>query len=107
MPMRPPPHLNAELPSFQEDPDDDVLRNREQPPLDEHKASRKALGILDFKRRGVVGRTESERWIAIRPVRGEGIEADSPRPAQDTGVEVEDAVRIAPCEEDREERGDA
>ena len=38
-------------PAAEEDPDDDVVRDREEPPLHEHEAARQALRVLDVEAR--------------------------------------------------------
>ncbi len=94
-------------PAAEEDPDDDVVRDREQPPLHEHEAAREALGVLDVESRRVVGHVvERERRIAVRAERAVGVERDAPRPAEHSDVEVEDPARVAARDEDREERDD-
>ena len=92
-------------PAAEEDPDDDVLRDREEPPLHEHEPARQPLRVRDVEPRRVVRHVvERERRVAIGAERGVRVEGDPPRPAQHAEVEVEDAARVAAREEDREER---
>ena len=92
-------------PAAEKDPDDDVLRDREQPPLHEHEPARQPLGVRDLESRRVVRHVvEREGRVAIRAQRCVRVEGDPPRPAHDPDVEVEDRARVAPREEDREER---
>src|SRR4029079_1490650 len=91
-----------------EHPDDDVLGNREQPPLHEDEAPRQALGVLDVERGRVVRvGAQREGRIAVGPERAVRVEADAPRPAEDADVEVEERPRVAAREQDREERDHA
>ena len=49
-----------------EEGDDDVVRDGEQPPLDQDKATGQVLGVLDLQARRVVrDRLEGERGIAV------------------------------------------
>ena len=94
-------------PAAEEEPDHDVVRDREEPPLHEDEATREALRVLDVEPRGIVGHVvERERRIAVGAERAVGVEGDAPRPAEHSEVEVEDPARVAPREEDREERDD-
>ena len=86
-----------------EDRDDQVVRDREQPPLDEHEPARELLGIVDLQPRRVVGAVgEREGRILVGSEGAVGVEADAPRPAEHADVEVEDAAGVAAGEEDRE-----
>ncbi len=94
-------------PTAEEDPHDDVVRDREQPRLDEHEPARQLLRIWDVEPRRIVGHVvERERWVPVGAKRGVRVEGDPPGPAEDAEVEVEDAARVPPGEEDREERDD-
>ena len=96
-----------ERPASDHDRDQQVLRDRQEPPLDEHEAAREVLGILDVQRRRVVGRlVEGERRVPVGAQGAVRVEGDPPRPAEDADVEVEDPPRIPPGDEDREERHD-
>ena len=79
------------------------MRDRQQPPLDEHESPRQLVGILDGEPRrvgGIVG--ERERRIAVgAEASGEGVERDPPGPPQHPDVEVEQGPRIAAGEEHR------
>ena len=95
----------GERPPADHDPDEQVLGDREQPPLDEHEAARELPRVLDVQRRRVVRRVvERERRIPVGAERAVRVERDPPRPAEHPDVEVEDPARIPPGEEDREER---
>ena len=89
----------------EQDPEDEVVGDREEPPLDEHEAARQLLRVLDREPRGVVRDVvQRERRV---PVGAEGavrVEGDTPRPPEHADVEVEDPARIAARDEDREER---
>ena len=88
--------------------DDQVLRQREQPPLHEHEPAGERLGVLDLEPRRVVGHVlERERRVLVGAERAVAVEADAPRPAQDADVELEQPPRVAAGEEDREERDHA
>ena len=113
------PRLEAEAPhpvvdlrgcvasSAQQDPDDDVVGDREQPPLHEHEPARQPLRVLDVEPSGIVGYVvERERWVPVGAERSVRVEGDTPRPAEHSEVEVEDAARVATRDEDREERDD-
>ena len=53
-------------PASEEDPDDDVLRDREQPPLHEHEPARQPLRVRDVEPRRVVRNVvERERRVAV------------------------------------------
>ena len=85
--------------------DDEVLRQRKQPPLDEDQAARERLRILDVQPRRVVRDIgERERRVTIGSEPAVGVEAHAPGPAHHPDVEVEDRARVAPGEQDREER---
>ena len=100
-------HQWKPLSAADEDADHDVLRNGEQPPLDEDEPSRQALGVVDLELRRVVGHlVQREGRIAVGAERAVRVEGHTPRPAQHADVEVEDPPRIAAREEDREERDD-
>ena len=90
-----------------EDRDDHVLRNREQPPLDQDEAAREPLRIVDLEPRRVrrIGR-EREGRVLVGAEGAVGVEADAPRPAEHADVVVEDPAGIAPGEQDREARDD-
>src|SRR5439155_21626637 len=60
-------------------------------------------GMLDVERGGIVGGRERERRVAVGAVGMEGVEADAPPPPYDADVEVEESLRVASGEEDREE----
>ena len=91
----------------EEDPEQDVLRDREQPPLHEHEPARESLRVSDVERRRVVGRlVERERRVAVGAQRAVRVERHAPGPAQHAEVEVEDAPRVAAGEQDREEGDD-
>ena len=105
-PVLAPPHQPAA--ATDDHADDEVLRDREQPPLDEHEPPRERAGVLDRKARRVVGDVVECEWrIAVGAERSERVEADPPRPAEHADVEVEDRPWVPAGEEDREERDDA
>ena len=91
----------------EEDPQQDVLGDREQPPLHQDEATREPLRVGDVERRRVVGcRVERERRVAVGAEGAVRVVRDAPGPAQHAEVEVEDAPRVAPGEQDREEGDD-
>ena len=88
----------------QEQPDDQVLRDREQPPLDQDEPAREALRVVHLEVCRVVRDVaEGEGRVAVCPEGAVGVVGDAPLPAQDPDVELEDAARVAPGEEDGEE----
>ena len=97
----------AEPPAAAEQRDDQVLGERQQPPLDEHQAAGEVLGVLHAELRRVVGRPQAERRVAVGSERAVGVVADPPTPPQHTDVEVEQPAWIAAREQDGEEGDDA
>ena len=76
-----------------EDRHHDVLRDGEQPPLDEDEPSRQPLRVVDLELRRVVrDLVQRERRVAVRAQRAVGVEDDAPRPAEHADVEVEDSL---------------
>ena len=91
-----------------EDPDDQVVRDGQQPPLDEHEPAREVLGVVDLEvGRVVLDLRQREGRVAVGRERAVGVVGHAPRPAQDPDVEVEDRPGVAAGEQDREERDDA
>ena len=91
-----------------EDRHDHVLRDYEQPPLDEDEPFRQPFRVVDLELRRIVSDlVQREGRIAIGAQRPVGVEDHSPGPAEHADVEVEDPTRVAAREEDREERDDA
>jgi hypothetical protein len=91
-----------------EEGDDDVMRDREQPPLDQDKATGQALGVGDLQARRVIrDRLKGERRVAVGAERAVRVEGDPPGPAQHTDVEIEEPARVALGEQDREEGDNA
>ncbi len=92
-----------------EQADDEVVRDGEQPPLDEHEAAGEVLGVGDVEPRRVVRlRAEAERRVAVgAEATVAAVVGHAPRPAEHAEVEVEEPAGVAAGEEDREERDDA
>ena len=87
--------------------DDGVLRDGQQPPLDQDQAAGEPLGVGDVQRRGVVRLlVQAERRVAVGAQGTVGVVADPPRPAQHPQVEAEQRAGVAAGEQDREERDD-
>ena len=88
-----------------EDRDDEVVRDGQQPPLDERQSSRELLRVFDLEAGRVVRDVlERERGVPVGAEGAVGVEADAPAPAQHADVEVEQAAGIASGEQDREQR---
>ena len=109
-PMPPAPVLSSAgsgASTAEEDSEQDVVRDREQPPLHEHEPARESLRVSDVESGRVVGRlVERERRVAVGAQRAVRVERHAPSPAQYAEVEVENAPRVAAGEQDREEGDD-
>src|SRR5581483_3730247 len=86
------------------DRDDEIVRQREQPPLDEHEPARERLGVYDLEPGRIVRDVlQREGRIPVSTECAVTAEADAPRPTEHADVEVEQPPRVAAAEEDREE----
>src|SRR5271166_5165176 len=92
----PPRRAPAELPAPGEDRHDQVLRQREQPPLHQHQAPAEPLRVIHAEV-GRVGRVrlQAERRVLIGAQSADAVEGDPPGPAHYPDVEIKDRPGIA------------
>ena len=88
--------------------DDQVVRDRQQPPLDQHQPTGKRCGVDDIQRCRIVGcGAEGERRILVGAETATGgVVGHPPRPAEHTAGEVEQRTRVAAGEQDAEPGND-
>src|SRR5205085_10745126 len=84
--------------------DDEVVRDGEQPPLDEYEPARERLRVCHLEPGRIIRYVlECEGWVLVGGECAVAVEADPPGPAEHADVEVEQSPRVAAGEEDREE----
>ncbi|GGR36741.1 hypothetical protein GCM10010282_31570 [Streptomyces roseolus] len=87
-----------------EEREDQVVGDREQPPLDQHLRAGEPFRVGDVEPGRVAGfGAEAEGRVAVGAEPAVGVVRDPPRPPEHAEVEVEEAPRIALGEQDREE----
>src|SRR5688572_590167 len=97
----PPGTHPPDTPPAGEDRHHQIVRQGQQPPLDEDEPSGEVLGIVDREGGRIVRlRAEAERWVAIGAESADGVEGHAPRPAHDAEIEVEDRAGIPAGEDD-------
>ena len=95
-------------PAADEDRQDEVVRDGQQPPLHQHQATGQPFGVGHVQVRRVVRHLgQGERRVAVGAQGAVAVVVHPPGPAQHADVEVEQRPRIAPGEQDREERDHA
>lgn len=91
-----------------QDAHDQVVRDRQQPPLHQDQAARERLRVLDPKVGRVVGDLgQRERRVPVGAQRAVGVEGHPPAPAHHPDVEGEDRARVAAGDQDRDEGAQA
>ena len=86
-----------------EEPDDEVVRDGQQPGLDQGQAAGEVLGVGDVEPGRVVGDVgEGERRVAVGAQGVVAVVGDPPGPAEHAEVEPEDPRRVAAGDEDGE-----
>jgi hypothetical protein len=92
----------------EEEPNDQVVGDGQQPPLDQNQSPGEVLGVVDVEMGGVVRHVGQGEWrILVRAQSGIGVVADAPTPAHDPDVEVEQRPRVVRSEQDAEKRHNA
>src|SRR5271165_3122324 len=89
--------LDLDPPGGEERQDHHVLRDNQQPPLDQYQSSAQMFGVVDRQVGWIIRlRLQAERRVLVSAHHRQRVEGHPPAPTLDTDTEVEQSAGVFP-----------